>query len=194
MAAGRERSILEKVVSVSLIVAMTMLGCNAPPEGRPTAGIRDYQRPAHVPFRFGHVNAMGGNLVIPRVDLSIDTSIGTVEIGAVYNSTTKIWTWSFDEYYKNGTFIDASGSVHEGLDQLTQGSALPGTTWVKSSPLRIKSKAGLVSHFQGGSGKLRWMYWGDAPGTVIYPRLEFLQELVAGQIGLTPFPWTPFRA
>ncbi|MEE2674992.1 MAG: RHS repeat-associated core domain-containing protein [Myxococcota bacterium] len=144
------------------------------------AGSRDHQRPADVAFRYGSVNAMGGNLLVPRVDLSIDTLIGTLEVGAVFNSATRAWTWSFDETYEKDTFTDATGAAHTDLDDLVEGAAIAGTTWVKGAELRIKSKAGLTRHFHGGSGRLRWMYWGEI-GETFYPRLNFSEQAIAGQ-------------
>ncbi|MFP6629974.1 MAG: hypothetical protein VCC67_13160, partial [Myxococcota bacterium] len=163
-----------------LVALMATLGCPVAPDGKPTAGSRDHQRPADVAFRYGSINAMGGDLRVPRVDLSIDTLIGTLEVGAVFNSATKAWTWSFDETYKNGTFTDATGAAHTDLDDLAEGAAIAGTTWVKGAKLRIKNKAGLTRHFQGGSGRLRWMYWGET-GETFYPRLNFSEQGIAGQ-------------
>lgn len=171
-----------RFLSLVLVVCLALLGCPVSVGGEPRAGVFDHERTAHVPFRYGMINAMGGNLMVPRVDLSIDTLLGTLEIGAFYNSATKAWTWSFDETYRGGVFTDATGAVHEDLDSLPEGAAIGGTTWVKSKPLRIKSKAGLVRHFQGGSGHLRWMYWGDTADTAAYPRLGYREEPIAGKL------------
>ena len=120
-----------RFLSLLLSVSLVTLGCPPLPDGEPTAGLYDYQREALVPFEHGFVNAMGGNLVVPRVDLSIDTLIGTVEIGATYNSATRAWTWSFEESYRDGTFRDATGAVHEGLGLLAAGDVVAGPAIVE---------------------------------------------------------------
>ena len=138
-------SIPTKFVSLLLVALMATLGCPVAPDGKPTAGSRDHQRPADVAFRYGSVNAMGGNLRVPRVDLSTDTPIGTLKAGSVFNSATKAWTWSFDETYKNGTFTDATDAAHTDLDDLAEGAAIAGTTWVKGAELRDSLLRMLVS-------------------------------------------------
>src|SRR5262245_43822182 len=65
----------------------------------PSPGLPRFQEPAALEVPGGIVNAAGGNLLLRRVDLSIDTKLGTLEIGAVYNSKTRSWRWSFGPRY-----------------------------------------------------------------------------------------------
>ena len=44
----------------------------------------------------GQVNLAGGNLLHRRVDLSIDTLFGSLDVGPVYNSATGQWQWPFE--------------------------------------------------------------------------------------------------
>ena len=57
------------------------------------SGLRDYQAPGLVPVPGGFVNASGGNLVLIRTDLTIDTPLGTQALTATYNSASGRWRW-----------------------------------------------------------------------------------------------------
>jgi hypothetical protein len=50
-----------------------------------TPGSPRFQEPGLVSVPGGQLNAAGGNLLVRRVDLAIDTKLGSWEIGAVYN-------------------------------------------------------------------------------------------------------------
>jgi RHS repeat-associated protein len=123
----------------------------------------------------GAVNVAGGNLVLRRIDLSLDTLLGTQEIGAVYNSANGLWRWSFDMSYDGQLFVDASGAEH-GLAGLAEGSPIPGTTWVKVDDSRIKTKGGLLHTFDPTTGRLTRVDWIGHE----YPHLSFDVQLVSG--------------
>src|SRR5262245_2266528 len=125
----------------------------------------------------GIVNAAGGNLRLRRVDLSIDTKLGTLEIGAVYNSKTRSWRWSFGPRYADDTFVDPGGAVHADLARfgVANGDAIPGTAWIKLDARRIQSLGGLVHEFDP-DGRLACLRWTSDP----YPRLDHRAQAIAG--------------
>ena len=61
--------------------------------------------------------ASGGNLFVKRNDLIVDTRLGSWSVGAVWNSATGEWLWSFDPSLKptpaehTVRFVDPSGYV-----------------------------------------------------------------------------------
>jgi RHS repeat-associated protein len=157
-----------RLLALLLVFGMSLLGC--PPVSvslEPAPGAIDYQRDGWIPFRHGHVNAVGGNLVVQRSDLAIDTHLGTVDVGAVYNSASASWRWSFDSTYGKILFTDETGATHD-TSGLEVDEAIPGTEWVRAEGRRIKTKAGQV-HTYGQDRRLRWIHWGQAS----FPRIEF---------------------
>jgi RHS repeat-associated protein len=159
-----------------LALATGLLGC-PPPRGPlpPQAGLPQYQELGALRVPGGLVNAMGGNLLVRRVDLSIETRLGTREIGAVYNSATGSWLWDFDVRYDGATFLDPTGALHE-TGSLAPGSAIPGTVWVVVDGDSVRTKGGLVHDF-GADGRLAAIHWRG----VAYPRLAATSQTIAGE-------------
>ncbi len=156
-----QRPLRFRTLASFLILSMSLLGC--PPMSAtlpPTAGTLDHQRDAQIPFRYGHVNAIGGNLYVERVDLSIDTRLGTLDIGAVYNSRERAWRWSFESRYGTVFFTDPTGAVHD-TSGLGDGEAIPGTTWIRLDDHRLQTKSGRVYTFDL-TRRLRSIHWGGA--------------------------------
>ena len=89
------------------------VSCFDPGALRPTVGLFEYRSPAWVDVAGGRVDVMGGNLVVKRRAFSIDTLLGTREVGAVYNSGDGTWIWSFQISYDGEIFIDETGAVHD---------------------------------------------------------------------------------
>jgi hypothetical protein len=88
---------IDRAIAALWIALISTLGC--PPRSEmlaPAAGLPQYQERAVVPLPGAVVNPLGGNLLVRRSDLSIDTHLGTREIGAAYNSASEQWLWSFD--------------------------------------------------------------------------------------------------
>ena len=88
------------VCALAILLVAWLTGCSggSSPGGHgaalsPVPGLPAYQIPAAIPVPGGVVNAAGGNLLVRRVDLAIDTHLGTREIGATYNSATRRWRW-----------------------------------------------------------------------------------------------------
>lgn len=169
--------LLGRSLAVALSVCSLLLGC--PPSDSPLgprAGAPEYQERAFVDVPGGRVNVAGGNLLVRRVDLSLDTRLGTREIGAVYNSASGTWMWSFDVTYDGRVFVDPTGAVHD-VGALADGEAVPGTRWVKVDARRIKTKGGLLHRFDPTTGRLLQVRWTGSS----HPRLVFEQGVVAGE-------------
>ncbi|MCS5637853.1 MAG: hypothetical protein NZ990_15135 [Myxococcota bacterium] len=113
---------------------------------KPHPGVLEYRSALLIDVAEGRVNLAGGNFVHRRVDLSIDTLFGEIEVGATYNSASRQWRWPFQMTYDGERFVDASGAVHD-LGELADGDAIPGTHWVKLDFARIKTRGGLVHRF-----------------------------------------------
>ena len=176
----RSRATPFRLTAVLLSLTLPLLGCPPLAPGlAPQPGDRDYQRDTQVPLRLagasGHVDVMGGNLLLRRTDLSIDTRLGTLEIGATYNSASTRWRWSFELRYGTRFFTDESGASYD-ISQLADGDAIPGSHWVKLDAQRMKTKSGRVHHF-GATRELEAISWGQAD----WPRLVVVREPVAGR-------------
>lgn len=146
----------ERILATMLAGLVFLLGCPpGNPPLSPQAGFSETHMVATVPVPGGAlVNVAGGNLLVPRVDLSIDTRIGPLEIAAVWNSTTRQWTFNFDDMrYLTGSLTDATGGTLA-IGVLAPGSPLAGTHWVKVSETVVQTKGGLRYEF-GADGHLR---------------------------------------
>lgn len=168
-------SFLRRALAAALAAAIALLGC---PSGSsrlaPAPGLPQYQERAAVPVPGGLVNPMGGNLLVRRVDLVVDTHLGPVEAGATYNSATGVWTWSFEIHYDGLQFLDPTGARHDAF-AVADGAAIPGTTWVRLDASTLRTKGGLVHRF--ASGRLQTVHWASGA----WPRLEVTHADVAGR-------------
>ena len=164
---------LHAFLSAALLTAL-LFACNAEPLV-PRAGLFEFMELSRVPVPGGHVNAAGGNYFHELTALELDTRLGPLAIGAVYNSG-RGWTFSVDATYKNGTLRDASGASLP-LATLAAGDTAPGTHWVKLDATRVKTKGGLLHEFDPTTGRLVAMHWARAS----YPRLRFVQAQLGTQ-------------
>lgn len=169
-----------QAAAFAAVVAALAAACGGPgssPGGNAilaaTPGLPRYQRAAAIPVPGGLVNAAGGNLLVPRVDLSIDTRLGTRRIGAVYNSRSRAWRWSFDLRYDGDTFVDGSGARYDAAG-VGAGEIFPGSVWIRVDATRIRSLGGLVHEFDS-DGRLAAIHWASAD----HPRLEYLAAPIA---------------
>ncbi|MBW2229607.1 MAG: hypothetical protein JRH17_04420 [Deltaproteobacteria bacterium] len=156
---------------LGVVLCWLTIGCIHPEAFEPAPGLLEYQSPLWLAVPGGRVNAAGGNLIVQRVDLSIDTLFGELGIGATFNSTGGAWLWSFDIRYDGALFIDETGAEHA-IAGLAPGVAIPGTHWVKLDAQRIKTKGGLVHSFDPVSHRLMKLTWDTHP----YP---YLAQIVA---------------
>jgi RHS repeat-associated protein len=164
-----------RLLALLLCANVALLGC--PLKGGkllPLPGLPEYQEPGAVDVPGGRVNVMGGNLMLQRVDLSIDTRLGTRKIGASYNSAVASWHFDFDLRYDGASFLDPTGASHD-VTTVAAGDAIPGTVWVVVDDDTLKTKGGLVHEFDV-DGRLGSIYWSSSS----YPRLSYLSAYVAG--------------
>ncbi len=159
---------------VACFVALCLQGSSCAPLD-PAPGQPEYRRLANVETAGGIVDAAGGNLFVERSDLAIDTVLGTLTIGATWNSADAEWLWSFDVSYDGVDFRDASGAVHS-VTGLGSGAAIPGTTWVVVSATELETKGGWLHTFDA-NGKLESVRWTSSS----YPRLSYLYSPIAGE-------------
>jgi RHS repeat-associated protein len=141
----------------------------------PSPGLPQYREVGAVPVPGGgRVDAAGGNLLIERVDLVIDTQLGPVSFGAVWNSADRRWRWSFDDVRVVGdVFTDARGARFD-LAAVPDGHAVPGTPWVDlgrdagTGLAVLKTKGGLAWEFDAWGQPVR-VHWTSSPD----PQLRF---------------------
>jgi RHS repeat-associated protein len=166
---------IDRGIAALGIALISVLGC--PPGNKklsPATGLPQYQERAAVPVPGAVVNPLGGNLLVRRTGLSIDTHLGTREIGAAYNSASEQWLWSFDTSYDGASFVDPTGAFHD-TSALTPGDAIPGTVWVVVDADTVKTKGGLAHEFAPDS-RLSAVHYTSAE----YPRLAYTAETVGG--------------
>lgn len=161
------RSFPGRALALALAFWIATLGCRPRPSLRPTGGAPEYQLAAMIAVPGGIVNAAGGNLMLERLDLSIDTVLGTQEIRAVYNASSGDWLWNFQMTYDGAVFLDATGAAHD-VSAIVAGEAIPGTVYVKAGADAIETKGGMRFHFDAG-GNLAHVAW----KTSDHPRLRY---------------------
>lgn len=137
-------------------------------------GLPRYERPGAIEVPGGLVNLAGGNLLLRRLDLSIDTKLGSREIFGSYNSSVSRWRWSFQMSYAAGNFVTPDGARHFAHD-VPVGRRIAGGVWVRHDVDRIRSVGGLVHEFDA-DGRLAAIHWLSGA----YPRLEYLATEIAG--------------
>jgi RHS repeat-associated protein len=175
----RRRTLRERLEALLLVLVTLSWGACIPPTAlAPYPGVLDSARMGFVAVPGGAVNTAGGNLLLSRLDLSLDTPLGTQEMRAVYNSATGEWRWGFQVTYDGTTFVDPSGAVFEDVTPegglLTPNGTLPGTHWVRVDASTMRTKGGLAYHFDA-QGALAYVSW----ATLDYPRIRFTPGLVS---------------
>jgi RHS repeat-associated protein len=164
------------VLATALLVACDLGSGSYRSLASATPGLPRFQAATAIAVPGGIVNAAGGNLLLRRVDLAIDTRLGALEIGAVYNSKTRRWLWSWELRYTPASFVDGSGAVYLFPGDLPDGTRIPGAVWVKLDASRIGSVGGLVYEF-ASDGRLAALRWESGA----FPRLEYLAQTIAGE-------------
>jgi RHS repeat-associated protein len=149
-----------------LSVLIAALGCRTTDSIDPRSGAPEHQALNFVRVPGAWVNAVGGNLLVRRVDMTLDTLFGTQEIAASYNSASGEWLWNFEISYDGSVFVDPTGVLHT-VDSLADGQAIAGSTWVKVDADTIETKGGFQYHFDA-SGRIDHIRW----ATIDYPRIQ----------------------
>ena len=165
---------------IQCVLLATSAGCVPGGAFAPQPGVLEYRLPLMLDVPEGRVNLAGGNFLHRRVDLSIDTLFGSLEVGAVYNSATGQWQWPFEMTYDGQVFLDDTGALHD-VSLLADGEAIPGTHWVKLDAQRVKTKGGRVHHFNALSHRLLAITGVDG----MRPALIFFAEAIAGEVRTT---------
>ena len=176
----RQRQALVAVSAAlfAVIISIVLLGCEGTALA-PKPGLSEYRELATVALPGpARLDVAGGNLLVSRTDLDLDTQLGPFSVGAVWNSAARRWTWSFDDIsFADGSFVDATGATHS-IGALAPGTAIAGTIWVKVSQAgqsglnQLRTKGGLVYTFttSGRPLSIRWASSAD-------PSLRFTQSL-----------------
>ncbi len=154
-------------VLILAIATALVLGCDND-DVVPKPGLPEYRQLGSVSLPGGTLDTWNRNFMARRIALSIDTRLGTREIGVVYNSSSNLWLWSFEVTYDGSWFTDPTGTRYKIAD-VAHGKAIPGTNWVKVDGSTIKTKGGLVHEFDE-SGRLSAVRWSSSA----YPRLVYL--------------------
>jgi RHS repeat-associated protein len=169
------RSHSHRAVALLVALAQLLLGCPpANPPLSPAVGLVERREPNFVAVPGGVVDVAGGNFLVSREDLVLDTRLGRDVFGAIYSGGAAAWRFHFESSYDGATFVDETGASFA-VGALAPGAAIPGTHWVKLDASRIKTKGGLV-HEYDASGQLAARYWASDP----YPRIRYLRQVVAG--------------
>jgi YD repeat-containing protein len=161
------RSLFGRSLAVLQVAMLLSAGCTGGPLA-PTPGTAEYLAPGMIRVPGGVVNAAGGNLLVERSDLTLDSVVGgTLPVGAVYNSNLAGWTWSFAVRWNGVSLTDASGRSFD-TTGLAHGAAIPGTHWLKVDFDTVQTKGGLAHDFDG-LGRLAVVRW----ATLDYPRIRY---------------------
>jgi len=170
----------QRSLAALLVFLQLLFGCPAPnPPLSPVAGLAERRELNLVAVPGGYVDVAGGKLLVRRSDLVLDTRLGREELGAIYDSKSLRWRWSFESSYDGTTFVDESGASFA-VAALANGAAIPGTYWVKLDATRIMTKGGLI-HVYGAGGLLVERYWSSDP----YPRIRHQNTTLAGALRTT---------
>jgi len=164
---GFVRTLPGRALAIALVAWLGPLACIPPEILDPRDGLSEYRSPGLVPVPGGFVDAAGGNLVLIRRDLSIDTPLGRQALAATYNAASGTWRWSHQMTYDGTTFVDGTGAVFD-VSALADGDPIEGTIWERVDVATIRTKGGLAHHF-GSDGSLDHVRW----ATLEHPRLTF---------------------
>jgi len=161
------RSFSGRCLALLQIALLLSAGCTSDSLA-PTPGSAEYLAPGMIRVPGGVVNAAGGNLMVERTDLTVDSLVGgTLAIGAVYNSSLTSWTWSFGIHFDGTVLTDASGRSFD-TTGLADGAAIPGTHWARVDSDTVQTKGGLAHDFDA-SGRLAAVHW----ATLEHPRIRY---------------------
>ena len=158
-------------LNLVLVWTMLFLGC-MPLDSSPAphSGVKEYQREAFAKVPGGVVNMNGGNLLIRWKAFVLPTGLQTPEIPeAFYNSASGEWLFGpFQMTYLDGIFTDFSGAVYD-TTSVTDGEAIPGSSWIKVNSSTIMTKGQYVHEFNPDGALARRLWLGQ-----ICPWIEYI--------------------
>jgi RHS repeat-associated protein len=173
-----------RAIVLSLVVAMLSAGCG-PGFLAAAPGCSDYHRWGFIEVPGGIYDAPGLNLMVERADVSLDTLVWTQTIGAVYSSANARWHWTHEMSYDGALFVDPSGAELD-AGAVPDGSAIPGTHWVRVDATTVKTKGGQTYHFDA-QARLDFASWANGD----YPQIRYLWEPGALRLRLCTAPSLP---
>ena len=92
MKSGRH-GIATRALALCLCALLGPLSCVPAPVVAPASGTAEYRAYGQIPVPGGFVDAVGGNLMLEGVGMSIDTPLGTWRIQPTWNSAAGAWQW-----------------------------------------------------------------------------------------------------
>src|SRR5262245_52468538 len=119
----------KRTIALGLALLTVSNGCVVSKALVPSPGMPEYEERNFVPVPGGSVNAAGGNLLLEREDMSLDTPLGTQRVTSTYNSANGRWFWNFETRYGGDVFIDERARVHL-LFHMPIGTGIEGTPWI----------------------------------------------------------------
>jgi RHS repeat-associated protein len=156
-----------RALALFLCAWLGPLSCLPAPVVSPASGIAEYRVYGLIPVPGGFVDAVGGNLMLSGVGISLDTPLGTWGVETVWNAAAGAWQWSHLVRYDGTSFVDPSGAVFD-TTALPDGAPIPGTGWTRVDAQTLRGRGGLAWHF-GVDGRLEHLRW----TTLAYPRIAF---------------------
>ena len=180
------QSLRGRLLACALSTLIATHGCVVTQTLVAEAGSAEFRSAGLVPVPGGTVDAAGGNLMVRRSDLSVDTALGTVAVEATWNSATGLWLWSYEIRYDGSRFTDASGATYD-VDTVADGAPIPGSVWVRADASTLRTKGGLAYYFDA-TGALDHVRW----ATLDYPRIEYGPTAIAVCVAAgacTPLFW-----
>lgn len=158
---------IEKAVALCLCALLGPLACFPAPLVAPAAGLVEYRVHGLIAVPGGFVDAVGGNLMLRGLGISIDTPLGTQRVEATWNAVPGAWQWSHLVRYDGSSFREASGAVID-AGAVADGAAIPGTGWIRMDATTLRTRGGLAWHFRA-DGSLEHLRW----ASLDYPRIHF---------------------
>jgi RHS repeat-associated protein len=165
--------LLLRALALWLCALQGPLACVPAPVVAPESGAAEYRAWGFIEVPGGAVDAVGGNLMLEGVEISLDTPLGTQRIQPTWNSAAGAWQWSQLARYDGATFVDPGGARLD-AGAVPDGAPIPGSGWTRLSASALRTRGGLAWHFapDGSLAHLRW-------ATLDYPRIVFTPALIS---------------
>lgn len=170
---ARRRGFIERALALGLCMLLGPLACVPAPVVGPAPGLVEYRVHGLIAVPGGFVDAVGGNLMLRGVGISIDTPLGTQRVESTWNAVPGAWQWSHQVRYDGASFREASGALID-ASGVADGAPIPGTGWVRVDATTLRTRGGLAWHFRA-DGSLEHLRW----ASLDYPRITFTATQIA---------------